>query len=142
VTRRRPNISDVVQVALPDGSYAYGRVLRDAVAFYRQRSKEPGQPPIGSRDFEFIVGVHNDALSQWPVVARDPSADAQEDWPPAMMIRDPITNRVEIYERGHIRPSTEQEVFGLEPVAAWDSHHVVDRLLGSTKWSQQPTKAN
>jgi hypothetical protein len=35
MTRRRPQLGEVLQVALPDGTFAYGRVLRDGIAFYR-----------------------------------------------------------------------------------------------------------
>ncbi|MFC8597339.1 Imm26 family immunity protein [Isoptericola sp. NPDC057191] len=40
-----PEPGTVIQIALPDGRYAYGRVLRDAsVAFYRQ-----GLTALGAR---------------------------------------------------------------------------------------------
>jgi hypothetical protein len=68
--RHKPNIGDVLQFDLPDGTYAYGRVLRDAcVAFYRRRSTEPGMPPLGDRDFEFTVGVYEDVVAGHRVVA-------------------------------------------------------------------------
>jgi len=36
-------------------------VLRDAsVAFYKGRSDDPARPPIGDREFEFVVGVYDD----------------------------------------------------------------------------------
>src|ERR1035437_77388 len=50
--RTRAKVGDVVQVVLPDGTHAYGRVLRQAsVAFSRARTVEPRSPPIGSRDY-------------------------------------------------------------------------------------------
>lgn len=72
---RRPKVGSVVQIALPDGRFAYGRVLRDgAVAFYRRTSERPGEPPIGDRDYQFVVGVYNDTLrsDELPVVGVDP----------------------------------------------------------------------
>jgi hypothetical protein len=118
-----------VQLELPDGTYAYGRVLRDAgVAFYRQRTTEPLQPPIGSRDFEFTVGVYEDVIRSAEVVGHDPSAGEAEDWPPPSFVQDPIEGRVQIYERGQLRDATPDECVGLERAAVWDRHHLIERL--------------
>ena len=128
---RKPNVGDVIQVALPNGEYAYGRVLRDAaVAFYRVHSKVPGEPPLGSRDFQFVVGVYDDVLSEWPVVATDPSRTSDEDWPPSTSVTDPITKRLKyIYERGEMRPlKPGEDGVGLEPLAVWDRADLLDRL--------------
>ncbi len=136
MTRKRPNVGDIVQAALPNGEYAYGRVLRDAaVAFYRARSKAPGQPPIGSRDFQFVVSVYDDALSKWPVVGSDPSRSSDEDWPPPASVTDAITKRLKyIYERGEMRPvKSGEDAVGLEPAAVWEHQEVVDRLARQVK---------
>jgi hypothetical protein len=119
----------VIQFDLPDGTYAYGRVLRDAaVGFYRRRSDAPGKPPIGERDFEFVVGVYDDVVRAHPVVGHDPSQTDHEDWPPPMRINDPIDGTFSIYTRGEIHPATEDECRGLETAAVWDEAHLVDRL--------------
>jgi hypothetical protein len=134
VKARRPKLGSVVQVTLPNGRYAYGRVLRDgAVAFYRETTDTPGEPPIGDRDYQFVVGVYNDTLrsDDLPVVGLDPGAGEDDEWPPAQVVRDPITGLAQIYERSHLRPATEAEVSGLEPVAAWSLEHLLPRLLSS-----------
>ena len=129
VGRRRPNVGDVVQFQLPDGSWAYGRVLHDAsVAFYRGRSREPGEPPIGSREFEFVVGVYDDVLGEAEVVGHDPSVSEREDWPPPNFIPDPISGSYQIYERGQTRPASPDECLGLERAAVWDRAHLLERL--------------
>jgi Immunity protein 26 len=131
MTGPRPAVGDVVEIALPDGTFAYGRVLKDAcVAFYRERSTAGQQPPIGSRDFEFIVGVYDDALRRWSVVGHDPSATDDENWPPPFQIEDVISGEHRIYERGETRPAIGDEWQGLERAAVSDERHVVDRLLG------------
>lgn len=136
--RRRPAVGDVVQVRLPDNRFAYGRVLRDAaVAFYRETTTEPGHPPIGSRDYQFVVGVHDDVLKddQVLVVGRDPSRDDEDEWPPPMSVTDAISGRVRVYMRGAFQPAENEDAARkLEPAAAWDLHHLVDRLMGSKKW--------
>ena len=132
--RTKARVGDVVQLTLPNGRYAYGRMLKDgAVAFYRATTSSPSEPPIGSRDFQFIVGVYKDVLERLPVVGHDPSRGPEDDWPPAGVVRDPITKQAKLYHKGAMRPASEDEVRGLEPVAAWDLHHVVDRLMGTSK---------
>jgi hypothetical protein len=129
--RARPKAGDVVQIALPNGSYAYGRVLRDAgVAFYRATTKEPGQPPIGSRDYQFVVGVYDDVLTskKCPVVGHDPSRDAEDEWPPPQSVEDPISGQFQVYHKGVMRPATTDECDGLEPAAVWDYDHLIERL--------------
>ena len=82
MSRHRKQLGDVYELALGDGSFAYGRIYRDAaVAFYRARSPAPGQPPIGSRDFEFTVGVYNRDIASMRWVGRDPFAPGEDDWP-------------------------------------------------------------
>ncbi len=70
--RRIPG--DVIELPLPSGQYAYGRVYRDAtVAFYTRLSNTPGQPPLGSDDnYAFVVGVHDSAFARAPVVRSQP----------------------------------------------------------------------
>jgi hypothetical protein len=131
--RRKPRVGDVVQISLPTGRYAYGRVLRDAsVAFYSDRSDKPGEAPIGSRDYQFTVGVYEDVLGspECPVVGHDPSHGEEDQWPPPYRMRDSISGEVRIYYKGTISPSTEIEIEGLEPAAVWDLGHLVDRLMG------------
>ena len=92
---RRPIVGAVVQVGrCPHDRYAFGRVYRDAsVGFYRARSTDSGQPPIGSRDFAFFVGVDDEAFKQLRVVGTDPFEVGEDEWPPPSSIRDPITGR-------------------------------------------------
>jgi immunity protein 26 of polymorphic toxin system len=131
VSRKKPKLGDVVQITLPTDRYAYGRVLRDAsVAFYRETTDDPGQPPIGSRDFQFVVGVYDDVLKDSPVVGHDPSRHPEEDWPPPYCVRDPISGEVKLYHKGAMRPASAEECEGLEPAAVWDLQHLVDRLMG------------
>lgn len=132
MTRHRPKVGAVIQLALSDGRFAYGRVLKDAsVAFYATRSDEPERPPIGDRDYEFVVGVYDDVLraDDVPVVGHDPSVDPDDDWPPPYCVRDPLSGEVSIYHHGALELATEEQCRGLEPAAVWDRHHLVERLM-------------
>ena len=126
---RKPKPGLVVQVPLPDGRFAYGRIYRDAtVCFYRQASRTPGQPPIGSRDFAFCIGVYDDVVARWERVGADPFDSDDTAWPPAKSIQDPITGRWSVYEHGVIRPAEASEAEPLERASAWDEHHLLPRL--------------
>jgi Immunity protein 26 len=125
----RPKLGDIVQIDLPNGRYAFGRVLRDAsIGIYREVANEPADAPIGSRDYVFVVGIYDDALRRLRVVAHDPGASEDEDWPPLYEITDPITGRRDIYERGDVRPAKPSDPANLEPAAVWDLHHIIARI--------------
>jgi hypothetical protein len=96
------------------------------------RTREPGKPPIGSRDYEFVVGVYDDVLRSEtvPVVGHDPSKDADDEWPPSHSVYHPLTGRTDLYYKGVMRAAEEHETRGLEPSAVWDMHHLIDRLTG------------
>jgi hypothetical protein len=133
MTHRRPKVGDVLQFALPNGCYGYGRMLREgSVAFYRDTSSSAKSPPIGSRTYQFTVGVNRAVVTsdEVPIVGHDPSISDDDEWPPTGSIQDPITGEMSLYSRGVITRSTHEATAGLEPVAAWDLHHVVDRLMG------------
>jgi Immunity protein 26 len=132
--RTKPRVGDVVQLTLPDGRYAYGRVLRDAsVAFYRQTGREPGQAPFGSRDYQFVVGVYDDVLqsSDVTVVGHDPATSPEDEWPPPYSVTDRVSGAAQIYRNGVMRPATADQVRGLEPAAVWDLQHLLERLAAS-----------
>lgn len=131
--KKRTQVGDVVQVALPDGRFAYGRVLLDAgVAFYRHMSRAPGEPPIGSRDYLFVVGVYDDLPGRaFPIVGHDPAQGPDDDWPPPNCVRDPITGATSIYHKGEMYPAPEEDCEGLEPAEIWDADDIIERLLKS-----------
>jgi hypothetical protein len=128
---RYPKVGDVIQFELPTGRYGYGRVLRDAaVAFYVTTSDDSGHPPIGERDYRFVVGVYRDVVRLATVVGHDPSVTTDEDWPSPAAVRDVITGHVQIYERGVIREATPGEPLPTETASVWDYHNVIDRFMG------------
>jgi len=105
-------------------------VHRDAtVAFYRKASMQPGQPPIGSRDFAFCVGIYRDVVLRWERVGLDPFTEEEGDgWPPPNAVHDPISSEWRVYHRGEMRAATADEAATLEPAAVWDEQHVLPRL--------------
>jgi hypothetical protein len=125
-------VGDVFQISLSNGKYTYGRVYRDAsVGIYNHISERPNEPPIGSRDFMFIVGMYDDVLSsgKCPIIGYDGFEDQESEWPPRYFIKDKISGKYSIYYKGEIKPSSEEECEGLEEAAVWDLHHIVDRII-------------
>jgi hypothetical protein len=128
----KPNVGDVVQISLPDGTYAYGRIYKEtALAVY-----EPGNPPE-SEDYQFIVGFNGGAVESgdWPVVAHRPFPNEESSWQPPKYIRDRLNGKCEIYYKGQTRPASEEECKGLERASVWNANHIVDRIMGSDKWN-------
>jgi hypothetical protein len=120
-------------VPLPDGTYAYGRVHRDAVVcFYRTRSRSPATPPIGEREYELCVAVYDDVVAGWQRVGVDDFDEGDDGgWPPPMVVQDAISGEAQVYHRGEMRPAEQDEVAGLEPAGVWNEEHVTARLSPS-----------
>jgi hypothetical protein len=135
MARKRVRVGDVFQIPLPDGRYAYGRVYQDAsVGIYKSITKQPFQPPIGSRDFLFTVGLYSDILEKghWKIIGDDAFGTDESTWPPPSFVRDVISGQHQIYHKGLFRPAEPEEIKGLEEAAVYDSEHIVDRVLAET----------
>jgi hypothetical protein len=123
---------DVVSIDLGDGHLAFGRVLkRPLVAFYDLRAPKP--PPINEilqHRVLFKLNVMHYAIKEgdWPVIGHAPLEESLQKQP-LFFKQDPITTRLYIYQdSGRDLPATFEEVAGLEVAAAWEPHHVVERL--------------
>jgi hypothetical protein len=133
---KRPSPGAVVQIELPSGRYAYGRVYAEAaLGIYSQTTDEPRKPPIGSRDFQFIVGVYNKVLTsgKWPVVGEDPFGENEDPWPPPGCIIDSVSGEYSIYHHGKTKPARAEECQHLEVTAVWDGDHIIDRILNGNE---------
>lgn len=126
-----------MEFPLPDGTFAYGRALRDSsVAFYLQRSSEAGTVPSPMGAVDFVVGVYNDVLtSDWAShVGSVAPSSGEDEWPPPQAIYHP-GGGYSVYDRGLITRAEESEIEGLEVAAVWNRQHLTDRLLGrGDKW--------
>jgi len=130
-------LGDIYEIPLPNGLNAYGRLYREyTLAIYKKRCKSVLQLPP-ENEYEFFVGVYEDLLhdGEWKLVESRPFATEEETWAPPLYVRDMLNGKISLYIKGKMIPSTEEECKGLEAAAAWDRHHVVDRLMGETKWN-------
>ena len=125
-------VGDVFQIPLPDGRFAYARVYRDAsIGVYREVSETPNNPPIGSRDFLFIVGMYKDVpkTNNWPKVGKDSFSTPESEWPPPMFVKDVMSGRYQIYHKGEFRDADVSQVSELEEAAVWDADHIMARII-------------
>lgn len=125
-------MGDVFQISLPNGNYAYGRVFEDAtVGVYNHITTAPNVPPIGLRDYMFLVGMYRHVLTrgECPIIGQDRFDVPEDAWPPPNFIRDQINGGYSLYYKGEITPGTKGQCEGLEEAAVWDLPHIVERIM-------------
>jgi hypothetical protein len=130
--KNKPVPGTVIQIALPTGKFAYGRLYKDAsIGVYKEISSTPGQPPIGSRAFQFNVGAYDDVFTSTKssIVGNDPFTRGEDPWPPPRCIVDSISGQYSIYHRGEIKSAFPEECQGMEIAAVWELEHIIDRIL-------------
>jgi hypothetical protein len=137
MSNKRPQLGDIFRIPLPNGKSAFGRLHKEGAlgiyqGFYDEYSEVPEQA-----DYVFFVGVYKNLLrdGEWEFVAKRPFPSEEDAWQSPKCIRDVITGEYSLYIKGEIFLSTEEVCKDLERVAAWDRHHVVDRLMGDMKWN-------
>ena len=137
----RIKIGNIYEIPLPDGTNAYGRLYKEyTLAIYNTRSHSYDKLP-DTEDYQFFVGVYKDLLTdgEWKVVGKRSFDNEDDAWPPPMCVVSG-DGKGSLYYKGKISKSTYEECKGLEVVAAWDRHHVVDRLMGVTIWEDSINK--
>jgi len=135
--KRSLKLGDIYEIPLPNGLNAYGRLYREhTLAMYKQQCKDISQLSLEG-EYIFSVGVYTDLLhdGEWQVVGNKPFLAGENEWRPTQYIKGKLDGSYSLYIRGEIIPATKEECIGLEAVAAWDRHHVVDRLMGDDKWT-------
>ena len=123
-----PRPGSIKQISLGDGTYVYGRELRNLfLAIYDSRTTEIMPPDsIIKRPVLFTVSVSKSAHLGWSNVGFEPLTN-EENRLPERYRRLGSTGLV-ISDGNFVRrPATEQEIVGLEPVVTWDNYHIVNR---------------
>ena len=134
---RKVKVGDIYAIPLPNGKYAFGRVFKDAgFGIYRKIEDNVTQIP-DKEEYQFIVSIYKDLLTdgEWIFLKNKPFNSEDDMWPPKRYIKDKISGCYSIYYKGEITPSTEEECANLEVAAVWDRHHLIDRIMGVTKWN-------
>lgn len=133
---RRIKIGDIYAIPLPNGKYAYGRVFKDAgIGIYNKIGENKEDVPK-EEIYLFIVGIYKDILQsgEWTFILNKPFESEEDAWPPKMANYDMISGRYNIYHKGEFYLSTKEECENFEVAAVWDSHHIIDRIMGNNKW--------
>ncbi len=137
--KKKINLGDVYEIALPDGNFAYGRIFQDGcIGIYKEISSIPKQIPE-SEAYLFVVGVYEDVLKSgdWEIVGNVPFKAEDDAWPPPMCIIDKISGEYSIYHQGEITDATEDQCTGMEEAAVWEAEHIIDRILGKNMWHKR-----
>ncbi|KSV60222.1 Imm26 family immunity protein [Acetivibrio ethanolgignens] len=134
--KKRLRLGDIYEIPLPNGKNAYGRLYREyTLAIYKKRCTSIEELP-NTEDYDFFVGVYKDLLQdgEWKIVGNRKFITEEDAWAPPQCVVDAITKTGSLYYKGEIKPCTYEECKDLEVVAAWDRHHIIDRLMGNADW--------
>ena len=123
---------DVLAIPLMKGKkYMYLRCLDEGEEFFDYVSDKQiiDISILEKTKILFMIGVYRDVLgsTQWPKIGKlEPRADIKE---PLLFAYDPYFKRLKYYQYGEFfgHPSA-KECYDLEEVAAWDKHHIEERL--------------
>lgn len=126
-------VGDLFRIALPDGRFAFGCVLRDAsVGIYSGVFTDPTPPPdLTTRNYLFVQGIYSDILPSGvcPIVGHREFASEDDEWPPPQCWLDLQDKTVSIYYKGRFFPCEPEDVVGLEIVQAYELEHIVQRIV-------------
>ncbi|ADU92508.1 hypothetical protein KUK_1315 [Taylorella equigenitalis 14/56] len=127
--RRKPG--DFFAVPLEDGEYAFGRVLKNAMAFYDIKSNEIlSIDELYKTKIIFKVWVMDNVITsgRYPIIGHIPLTE-EELKPLVFAKRDVISGRHYLYiEGGTEIPCSRDDLIGLEVAAVWSDVHIEDRL--------------
>ena len=133
---RGKQLGDIVEIPLPNGQYAYGRVYKEyTIGIYKgfYNSYDEVKPDV---EYFRFLGLYRSDLNRLRTVEKKPFENEEEAWAPDQVVIDALTKKGSLYHHGQIFPCTYEECKDLEIVAAWHTYHVVDMLLGDDKWDK------
>lgn len=137
----RVNIGNIYEIPLPNGTNAYGRLYKEfTLAIYNTRATDYDDVP-NTEDYQCFIGVYKDLLTdgEWKVVGKRAFENEEDAWPPPQCVVS-VNGKGSLYYKGVISECSYEECKDLEIAAAWDRHHVVDRLMGNSKWEDSIRK--
>jgi len=124
-----------MRVALPNGNYAYGRLLTSPyIAFYDLQTNNASMDlqAICQLPVLFVIAVHLSGLGRvgWDLIGNVPLEPALRK-PVENFIQDSadFTNCRIIDDQGNVRAAHVSECVGLERAAVWEPEHVEERIM-------------
>ena len=131
---KRKKLGDIVEIPLPNGQKAYARLYKEgALGIYNGRYQSYDELPLDADFFRFIT-IYRDCLARLEVVGSRPFDNDEDSWQPDEVIVDAITGRGRLYHHGQILNCTYEQCKDLEICAVWELEHVIDMLMGESKW--------
>lgn len=128
----KPREGHFFSIALKDGRYAFGRILKNPLcAFYaRVSDRVLDVENIAHSPVAFKVMAMDSAFKQpnWRIIgfrALEPEL-RERVW---FFKQDPISHTVCLYSEGEERPASEEQCKNLERAAVWSAEHIEDRLI-------------
>jgi hypothetical protein len=127
-------LGNVVAIPLGDGTFAYGRVLREPLfAFYDLRTDQLAEAcEVVRAPVAFTIWVMRRALTHgdWTVIGNVPIEEKMLK-APLFFKEDPLSGALRIYDgdTGEESAATRENCNQLERAAVWSRNHVVDRLV-------------
>ena len=104
------------------------------MAIYNGFYNDYSEVPFVEQYFRFI-GVYKDLLTDgvWKVVGNRKFENEEDAWAPPRCVISAV-GKTSLYYKGNLTECVPEECENLEVAAAWDRHHVVDMLMGDSKW--------
>jgi hypothetical protein len=128
-------VGDIFRIALPDGRFAFGCVLRDAsVGIYSGTFSTPTFPAGWELwSFAFVVAIYSDILpsGMCPIIGHREFKSQDDEWPPPKCYFDPQAKTVSIYYKGRFVPCRAEDVVGLEMMQVCELAHVIQRIMNT-----------
>jgi len=139
---KRIKLGDIYEIGLPNGKKAYARLFKEyTLAIYNGFYSEYKDVPNEESYYRYI-GVYKNVLTdgEWKIVDNRPFQSKEDAWAPPKAIVDAITGKGSLYYRGEIKSCSLDECKDLEVVAVWEKGHIVDMLMGESKWDDSIRK--
>lgn len=131
---KRKKLGDIVEIPLPNGKNAYARLYKEGtLGIYKGIYQSYDDVPLNTEFFRFIC-LYRSSLSKLQVVGNRPFVGDEDCWAPDKVVVDAITGQGSLYHHGEIIKCTYEECKDLEVCAMWELSHLVDMLMGDTKW--------
>jgi hypothetical protein len=127
---QRKRVGNYLSIPLGDGKFAFGRELKETVAFYDKQSDcvLPVES-LANIPIAFTLAVHDAAIKsgRWTIIGNQP-LQPEFLYSPKFFREDPMTGTVDIYVDGAFRRRSNEDLSQLERLVVWSGERVEERL--------------
>ena len=130
----RYKIGDIVAIALPNKSYAYGRIFNDStIGIYKTVTKTIEPPEkVSQSETAFYAGFFDTKIlnGDWSIVGSQKFANDEEAWPPPKYVQDILNpQRYRIYHKGIMLTATKDEIKGLDKTIMYKPESLESKIM-------------